>query len=101
MKVSMKCCIIKTFIFCCGVLSAMVSYMKVGANPCGCPISMCLTFIFCCGILSAMASYKDCFMLSRIPFTKEPLSKVPNFLPISTASLIETFDGISGQNKSS
>jgi len=24
-------------------------YTKVGANPCGCPISMCLTFIFCCG----------------------------------------------------
>ena len=40
-------------------------------------------------------------MLSRMPLTKAPLSALPKRLAISTASLIVTFTGISGQSVSS
>lgn len=40
-------------------------------------------------------------ILSRTPFTKAPESSEPNFLPISTASLIVTLEGISSTKISS
>ncbi len=40
-------------------------------------------------------------MLSRIPLINAPDSSVPNFLPMSMASLIDTLCGISGQYSTS